>query len=372
MAVQLRISKDDGLAAIERKLATLTSELTPPGQHSLTVYLASDRRSTFFKDIWASMAVATGVDRSKNSVVLAWGLQDWSGLDDVDGLALSHPSLLAMQRGAEICTDRKPRQLLDASAVRRRISIAGGCLGIEGARYRTVVELDPELPRAAVLSKGVKPREAFFDFLRTAFQDLQIATQPSGIRATSPAKNAILEWLFELHVNGYEHARRDNSVRLLRLQKHLYPSRRQAMGHAQHIPELIEYLKTQDERPSNRAFNLVEASISDYGPGILDGFLSTYAGEAYESEPRRELLDRLLHDQLSCKSSDPNAGLGIPQAVEAARSLDAFVSLRTSEFSLYMRGQLDDPARLKFREGTFSSVVGTHWQLLIPDRTVPE
>jgi len=369
MPVELRISKTDGIAPIEQKLAKLTSDLSQPGRRSLFAYIASDRRATFFKDIWTSIALATGIDRSRDTEVIAWGLQDWAGLADIDGFALSHPSLVAMQRGVQIFTDRNPRQRLDATAVRRCISMSGGLLGSEGARYRTVVELDPELPRAAVLSGGLKARDTFFDFVRDALQDVQISSQASGRRAVNPAKNAILEWLFELHTNGYEHARRDESARLLRIQKHPYPNRSKALEHAQQLAELSEYIESQDERPSNRMFNLVEASVSDFGPGILDGFLSTYMGEAYCNKPRHEVLNRLLHDQLSCKSSDPNAGLGIGQALQAARSLDAFVSLRTGEFSLYMRGQLDDSPILKFREGPFPSVVGTHWQLLLPDKT---
>jgi len=37
--------------------------------------LASDRRTTYFKDIWASIAVATGIEAAcEDALVKAWGL----------------------------------------------------------------------------------------------------------------------------------------------------------------------------------------------------------------------------------------------------------------------------------------------------------
>lgn len=226
---------------------------------------------------------------------------------------------------------------------------------------------------AAALTNGYGQRDLFFEFVRTVLMNLEIgalARGPRPSRATriSAAKGTILEFLYELHSNAFEHGRVDNSVRLLRLQKHQYPSRDTALRHAVELTELAEYLNTQPNRPSNRLFNLVEASVSDFGQGIIDGFLSTFAGLPHKQRPRKDLLDDLLHDQLSCKSTDPNAGLGIKQALTAALEIDAFVSLRTGEFWLTMRGRQEGQPRLRFREGIFPKIVGTHWQLLLPDR----
>jgi hypothetical protein len=369
MSIELKISNKEGVADIEFKMSELDRKLTRDIKSEFVAKISSDRRATFFKDIWTAMALATGLDNSQSGDVVAWGLQNWLGLSEIDGFALSHPCLLAMQRGAAISTDRFPRERLDVEEVQRQIFICGGVLGEKGARFRTVVELDSEFPRAAVLTDGLKAKEKFFDFVRRALFDLEIGARAGGVRSNTSARAATLEWLFELHTNGYEHARRDKSVRFIRLQKHQFPSREEALKHAKAMPDLLEYLMSQDERPSNRKFNIVEASVSDFGAGILDGFLSTYAGEVYKDKPRIELLDKLLHEQLSCKSSDPNAGLGIRQALRAARNLDAFVSLRTAEFSLCMQGQLAKVPRLTFQEGIFGSAVGTHWQLLLPDVT---
>jgi hypothetical protein len=371
MVVKLEIGKRDGTTEIEQKLSDLESALRPRREYDLIARLSGDRRATFFKDIWASAAVATGIDHSRCATLIAWGLQDWPKLDTTDSFVFSHPALLAMQRGANIHADNQSQSPMDVRAVKRFIIAKGGVLGSDGGRHRTVIELDPDSPRAAVLWQGRDQRDTFFGFIREALKALEIADPPVDVANTRHAKNAILEWLFELYNNGYEYARRENSVRILRLQKHLYPTRGDALRHSKQIPELSDYLNSQPEKLSGGNFNLVEASISDYGPGIVGGFLSTFAGATYRDMPHRELLEKLLHDQLSSKTSDPSAGLGIGQAIAAARQLDAFLSLRTAEFSLYMRGKIDDAAKLTFRKGEFTPVVGTHWQLLLPNRGSP-
>jgi hypothetical protein len=226
---------------------------------------------------------------------------------------------------------------------------------------------------AAALMHAHNDRDTFLEFVRGVLSKLEIGALARRRSANSPResseKGTILEFLYELHANAFEHGRVDKNVRLLRLQKHQYPHRNIALRHAPELDELGCYLKAQPERPSNKLFNLVEASVTDFGRGILDGFLSTFAGRGHMQRPRDELLDALLHEQLSCKSSDPNAGLGIGRALASAREMDAYVSLRTGEFWLTMKGQLDESPRLTFRKGSFPKIVGTHWQLLLPDRT---
>ena len=217
------------------------------------------------------------------------GLQDWSKQHDEDGFALSYPGITALQLGADVLTDGRSPEPLDPARVRRRISAAGGVLGT-GARQRTVVELDPDLPRATPLISGSGGRDAFFEFVRGILRFLEIgamARKTGGSAGESAAKGTILEFLYELQANALEHGRASRNVRLLRLQKHLYPSRTEALGRAASFPELTDYLAAQPERPSNRRFNLVEASVSDFGPGILDGFLTTFAGDSHRPAPSR-------------------------------------------------------------------------------------
>jgi hypothetical protein len=369
MANNIDITGTATLAEIEKAI----SRLRPDAHNTrwgFSARISSDRRSSYFKDIWAAIAVAAGVNAGAPARVTAWGLQDWSNLDDEDGFALSYPAITALQLEAEVLTDGKFPEPLDPARVRRRIGGTGGVLGT-GARQRTVVELEPDLPRATPLASGSGGRDEFFEFVRKILQFLEIgamARKTAGPAGEKAAKGTILEFLYELQANAVEHGRARRNVRLLRLQKHVYPSRTAALSHATNFQELTDYLAAQPERPSNRRFNLVEASVSDFGPGILDGFLATFAGETHRLRPRAELLDDLLHQQLSSRS-DPNAGLGIGYALTAAQAIGAFVSLRTAEFWLVFRGRIDKEPRLLFKEGDFAKVPGTHWQLLLPDPT---
>lgn len=369
MAFGLSITSKASLAEVESLLQSALEGLRD--NRNFTARVSSDRRSSFFKDVWAAIAVATCHDRGVLAEIVAWGLKDWTKLEDEDGFALSLPSLIALQRGARVVTDGRP-EVLDAWRVKRTIVQVSGVLGT-GARQRTIVELDPDLPTAARLAGGGNRRNAFFEFTRSVLAQLEIgalARKGSSFPVREGvAKGTILEFLYELHTNAYEHARAQTNVRVLRLQKHQYPHRDGALRRAPDFEELQRYLHSQPEKPSNRVFNLIEASVTDFGPGILDGFLNTFAGIRHQNRPRRELIDEILHEQLSSKSSDPNAGLGIIQALNAARDLDAFVSLRTGEFWLTMQGRSGGSPRLIFRPGRFPRVIGTHWQMLLPDPT---
>jgi hypothetical protein len=369
MANTIDITATATLADIEAAISRLRPDASEM-RRQFDVRISSNRRSSYFKDIWAAIAVAAGLSSAGRGRVTAWGLQDWSRLDDEDGFALSYPAITALQFGADVLSDGKFPGPLDPALVRRRLSATGGVIG-SGARQRTVVELDPDLPRATPLTTGSGGRDAFFEFVRGILRFLEIgamARKAPGSAKESAAKGTILEFLYELQANAVEHGRAPCNVRFLRLQKHLYPSRTEALSHSVNFQELTDYLAAQPEKPSNRRFNLVEASVSDFGPGILDGFLATFAGEAHRRRPRAELLNDLLHQQLSSKS-DPNSGLGIGHALAAAQAIGAFVSLRTAEFWLVFRGGLDKEPRLFFKEGDFAKIPGTHWQLLLPDPT---
>ena len=164
MSLRVEIRATDGVADIERKIAQLQADPLLSGESRscdlFAAKLSSDRRATFFKDIWAAMAVATGIDHCARAEVTAWGVKDWSNCDDEDGFALSHPSLLAFQRGARVVTDARPPMPLDQTEVKRVISRQAGVIGT-GARQRTVVELDPDFPVAAALTTGVTRRDNF-------------------------------------------------------------------------------------------------------------------------------------------------------------------------------------------------------------------
>jgi hypothetical protein len=374
MPIDLQIGSEDSLSAIEAKMEKMQAAARARGVSPMfQARLSTDRKKqNLLKDIWASMAVASGMARSDQTELIAWGIQDWSGQEGEDGFALSPPSLVAMQRGARVVSDAKPRREVDTAVIKRLITRLGGEIGT-GGRQRTIVELDPDYPTASPFTTGSGRRNAFFEFCRRVLSALEIGAGArkavDGTGRESTAKGTILEFLYELHSNASDHARTESGVRFLRLQKHQFPHRDGALARVPDFPELERYLKAQPERPSARVFNIVEASISDFGPGIVDGFLSTFAGRGYGHLDRAELLQKLLHEQLSSKSGDPNSGLGIGEALSAAQVLNAFVSLRTAEFWLTMPGAMNGAPRLTFRAGPFPTIPGTHWQLLMPDST---
>lgn len=112
---------------------------------------------------------------------------------------------------------------------------------------------------------------------------------------------------------------------------------------------------------------LVEASISDFGLGIVDGFQASAAGYGPDAD-RLELLEQLIYGRLTSKSNDTSAGLGIQNALDAARRMNAFVSLRTAEFWMAVSFLPEKPeARLvHLGMAPHPPVAGTHWQIFWP------
>jgi hypothetical protein len=111
----------------------------------------------------------------------------------------------------------------------------------------------------------------------------------------------------------------------------------------------------------------MEAAVSDFGPGIIDHFLSSDRGGLFRGDDRRTVLHSLVHDTLS-STPDPAAGRGLPNVLKAARSMGAFLSLRTGEF--WIAQNFSDPAAPlllnDIHESRLGKISGTHWQFLWP------
>ena len=75
-----------------------------------------------------------------------------------------------------------------------------------------------------------------------------------------------------------------------------------------------------------------------------------------------------IYGRLTSKSNDKSAGLGIQKALDAARSMQAFVSLRTGEFWLTASflPELPDARLTLLGTGSHPPVAGTHWQIFWP------
>lgn len=102
MASDIDITASATLADIEKAISELRRETQI--DRGLTARISSNRRSSYFKDIWCAIAVAAGLNAGPPIRVTAWGLQDWSRQDDEDGFALSYPGITALQLGADVLT----------------------------------------------------------------------------------------------------------------------------------------------------------------------------------------------------------------------------------------------------------------------------
>lgn len=369
MALTISISKADDLPTVEKRIVALKRAIDAaahPDTGRITEFearLLSDWSDHLFKEQWAGMAIADGLSQADRKTIKASGLTRWPDLSD-EAFQVSIPSLLSLQREADV-TLANSLVPFDAEDARRYVVDRGGLLGQESGRWRCLVELDPHAGVAPVLNTEVPRRDALLGLVRSILEQLEVGAY--GKREPGRdlgAKRTVLEFLSELHTNGWEHARRGKNVRTVRLTKHLYLQRDSLAAKAGGFGELQRYVSNQ----TRGNINLIEVSVSDFGPGILDGFLQSFAGEAFKDAPRADVLDRLLHEKLSAKAGDPNAGLGIRNALEAARAIWGFVSLRTGEFWCTLDGSSrDGEIRLVRREGRFPKVQGTHWQLLYPD-----
>lgn len=368
MSIKLTVDRKDDLASIEKRIVNLQRQADAEALQGDRVDLfeadiVAQWSDKLFKEQWGGMAIAAGMTRARATRVKALGFGSWPALTD-ESVQMRIPSLLALQRGAQVRT-ASGTGLLNVGEMRQYVIERGGLLGQESGRWRCLIEFDPDVDVAPVLNTGTSRRDAFSKLVRDILDDLEIGAY--GMRdpgQDASYRNTVLEFLSELHTNGWEHARGANGLRTIRLQKHLRSDRGQLIGAAGDFKELSDYIGRQ----AGGQINLIEVSISDFGPGILDGFLASFVGEKFRESDRAELLDRLIHKKLSSKAGDPNAGLGIPDALRAARSMHGFVSLRTDRHWLILDGSGSDPVvQMKPRTGDFPSIPGTHWQMLYPD-----
>lgn len=355
------IKKRSDLPDIERAIGGLQADRASNLNRELK--LSTDHASRFFREQWLAMAVAEATGGEDPTSIVAWGQQALPNLDDDEDYGFSLPVMLALQRGTSVFHDGSHRAALDATTIRRHVcERRQGLLG-DGGSPRRLVEFDPESPVAPILRRGPRTSETFAAVIRSALQQFEVGAIGRGkFESEHGAKRTLIEFLYELHDNGSEYASGEPGVRMLRLQKHIGSSRDRLAEKAGAFRQLEEYVSRQI---GSGAINLVEASVSDFGPGILRSFLASFPGRAHLGRPPIDVLDELLHSQLSGKS-DPGAGLGIPNALAAATRMFGFVSLRTGRHWLYLDGSQSE-RKMRHVPGDHPEVQGTHWQLLYPD-----
>ena len=345
------------------------------------VRLAAQASSDLLADIWAGIAVGTICNQAPlGAKVITWGSQHWPEEFRTSAFAHSYAGIVALQLAKSVVTDVIGLEV-PASAVERVISLQHrGVVNMGGGGTRALVEFDPQQPTSLALQgrsgqqQAPQIRRQLFEQVILRFRrDLEVGNLSRNIpHANAGGIKALTTFLGELHDNAFEHGRQLKSenagcgFRALRIRKHITKTKDELLAKADGIPELRQYLDQVTYGGSQQC--VIEASVSDFGPGIVDHFLSSPQGQLYGAFSRGVLLDRIIAERISAKGSDSSAGQGIKRALIAAKGMAGFVSLRTGEFWLHQSFATGE-AELRLipvGDRQRGKVAGTHWQFFWP------
>ena len=263
------------------------------------VKLASQVSSHIFGDVWAAIAVGTICRRSQGSAtVITWGNSTWPPGSQNSAFAQSLAGLTAMQMAGTVVTDVISSPI-DREEVERTMSLAnGGILETSGGQTRTLVEFDPQQPLARVLQEEpgsrdnstaqlASQRRLFLHLVLNFRNALEVGAIVQQVKPVDMGVAAHLTtFLSELHDNSLEHGRiisgpdpAQRSIRFVRLRKHIAENCDDIRARATSIEPLRHYV--EEVRLGSGTQVLMEATVSDYGPGIVDHFLNSSAGVNY-------------------------------------------------------------------------------------------
>jgi hypothetical protein len=381
---QIDIHRRKSLGELEeliRELNTATGDQT-----QWWLRLAAQTSNDIFAEVWTAILVGTAsIVGGRATTVVPWGIRSWPPEPHLSTFAQSLFGLVAIQMADVVCTD-VDHVLIDPEPVERAISLKHkGILEPIGGSSRTLVEFDPQQPVALALqdsrrihdgitAQRIVRRRLFQQLIIQFRSDLEVGNLKRQVSTSDAgAVGKLASFLREVHENAYEHGRiisgdgrPPRSIRFLRLRKYLANNPQEMHARAGSFTSLRRYMEQSAIGAGTQAF--VAAAVSDFGLGIVDHFLQSARGKFYRDISRRELLTKLLSEKLSSKSSDEDAGRGILDALEAARDMSGFVSLRTGEFWLSRSfAQPGVPLQLEDVEETaIPHVAGTHWQFVWP------
>lgn len=373
MPTTVSATRDTGVLEAEAMLADLeVADLAAGSEVADAELLLPSQSNTILADVW--LGIATGsCAATRPTGVIARGCQQ---LDATSQIFSTPAGLAALQTARSIAPEGAKADSVDADRlVMQLIARDTGLVETRGGG-QILFEADPDFPVAPILrastaiaNERAERRRMFTQLVLNLRRRVEIGALRRMVDPVSEGPGgAVGRFLFELHENGLEHGSRDGEgrrirgTRILRLRKHVANRPDELIGRHGGVAELKAYL----ERLNTTA--LVEATISDFGLGVVDGFLASPIGSSHAGRDRRELLDSLLFERLSSKGTDPASGLGIQRALRAAAQMQAFVSVRTAEF--WLAGYVDGGRAFRLRDVAGqeprAKVRGTHWQILWP------
>jgi hypothetical protein len=362
MITKIDINKNAQIIDIEKKI----SELSESGE--FICRLASGIDGEIGSDLWASILLGTICENPNRSLsVRGWGISDWG---KAEKFIHSLPAITAFRLTNAVYDDRGISRFNSSSFFRSLAYDRDGILEQYGGTTRTLVEFGPALARAL---RPPSDREVLFANLVKNFRKhVEVENLKYGIPVDNiGAVGKIADFLHELHDNSLRYGNKlisfneskYQSLRVMRFRRHIFNSANQLLGKSSIKSPLHQYLKPLCERRSVKA--VIEVVVSDFGEGIVDHFLNSPRGRNYISVERGELLHSLLYQKLSSRNH-PEAGDGLSNALSAAKSMSAFLSLRTSEFwwTAAYSDHNQDETLSPFRSA--DKVAGTHWQIVWP------
>lgn len=382
--LNLQIKKNPSVDDCEKYL----TELNEAKKHPIEVLIPSHYEFGGLSELWSAMLVGTACRSNSNGTMRAAGLPT---LPNNASLFDTLPGLTALQLSGILPASGD--QCASAHAIFRRIcGEQGGLLEVGSssgkiaddplAHSQTIIECDPlyRVARNYQSSPTEKNIYRFSEFLTGRRKVLEQNIAEKNLKPSdTDARDQLLRFLTELHTNSFEYSRQKDSsgsllsgLRILRLAVHV--ARKDILLERLSGHETVSKYIDRVTNSNKKGFTgIMEASISDFGPGMLDHFLRSNRGLFYRKRDRAEVLQQLITTRLSSQHHE-SAGLGTQKAILAAQNIRALMSLRTAEFwvvkafdteaSTSNYGFESDLSDVQGQDRAF--VAGTHWQLLWP------
>lgn len=387
---KLEIPKNPSLWDIE--LANIEAASVPQGQ-PITLQLPRNIRVHFLADIAVARLIATLQERSGGLTVRDY-YDSWAGnwveatrdrfLREIDG-ATALIYCAGNERKNELENRRKEkapaflrRDLLEHVARTGYLEeLAPNDAATMPGPSRTFFAIDPEYP----VPPGMTSSEGRWTNLDQVISALyqQFGSSFDKNETRHKASLRLYEALYELFQNTIDHGRQiDNDqirpgVRFIRFYKYIGLSNQDLIRRAAGFNPLRQYF----ERRESDNFKFLEVTIGDGGPGILSHFTRSENSQRLEKGDPAAQMNQILTTNLSSKFI-PGAGLGLPLALSALSSLQAFASLRSDNVWLYRDFSLDSPSveghlldatALSLKdvptERSLARTAGTHFSVLI-------
>jgi hypothetical protein len=349
---------------------------------NVRVKLASKFKRDIFLETWVSIALGTALGSGQRSQTILWGLTETHEFDP-KRFSTIPPGITATQLSDEVFREGGSSRV-DLASVKDWIETEqkGSLSGEHRGSERMLIEFDQE--RAICLkartADGAKIDEkAFIDLIRTYRKDLQFwESNPKNAVSETVNRSAhqaeeLAKFFHEIFENAYKHGCADgidnqpaaSQLRFLRIRKITDPIEKLKKRASSSFPGVAEYVEASMADRSLES--MLEVTISDFGRGILDQFLTTPAGNRFKGADRTKTFERLLYDNLTSNALDPSAGRGIQNALYAAKRLGAFVSLRSAEFhcaNAFTDSSTDIELQSISHSVELGHARGTHWQFL--------